>query len=54
VEFGDGRERAGLERQPPKVGEHAHEILSAAGYSEQEIMELRAAGVLGATASVPA
>jgi crotonobetainyl-CoA:carnitine CoA-transferase CaiB-like acyl-CoA transferase len=54
VEFGDGRERASLDRQPPKIGEHAHEILSAAGYSEQEIIELRAAGVLGATASVPA
>ena len=30
------------------------EILSAAGYSEQEIIELRAAGVLGEAASVPA
>ena len=54
VEFGDGRERAGLDRQPPKIGEHAHEILSAAGYSEHEIIELRAAGVLGEVASVPA
>jgi crotonobetainyl-CoA:carnitine CoA-transferase CaiB-like acyl-CoA transferase len=52
VEFGDGRDRASLERQPPKIGEHAHEILSAAGYSEQEIIELRSAGVLGAAASV--
>jgi crotonobetainyl-CoA:carnitine CoA-transferase CaiB-like acyl-CoA transferase len=54
MEFGDGRERAGLDRQPPKIGEHACEILSAAGYSEQEIIELRAAGVLGEAASVPA
>jgi len=54
VEFGDGRERASLDRQPPKIGEHAREILSAAGYSEQEIIELCAAGVLGAATSVPA
>jgi hypothetical protein len=33
---------------------NAHEILSAAGYSQQEIIELRSAGVLGAAASVPA
>ena len=54
VEFGDGRERAGLDRQPPKIGEHAREILSAAGYSDHEIIELRAAGVLGEAMSVPA
>jgi crotonobetainyl-CoA:carnitine CoA-transferase CaiB-like acyl-CoA transferase len=48
VEFGDGRERAGLDRQPPKVGEHADEILRAAGYSAREIADLGAAGVLGA------
>src|SRR5204863_251872 len=51
VEFGDGRERASLDRQPPKIGEHAREILGAAGYSEQEIIELCAAGVLGAATS---
>jgi crotonobetainyl-CoA:carnitine CoA-transferase CaiB-like acyl-CoA transferase len=54
VEFGDGRERAGLERQPPRVGEHADEILRTAGYSKREIIELRAAGVLGGAASAPA
>ena len=54
VEFGDGRERAGLERQPPRIGEHADEILRAAGYSEREIIDLRSAGVLGAAASMPA
>jgi crotonobetainyl-CoA:carnitine CoA-transferase CaiB-like acyl-CoA transferase len=48
VEFGDARERPGLERQPPRVGEHADEILQAAGYTDREIAGLRSAGVLGA------
>ncbi|MES1148030.1 MAG: CoA transferase, partial [Bradyrhizobium guangdongense] len=50
VEFGDGRERPGLERQPPRIGEHTEEILSAAGYSKDEIADFRAAGVLSAPA----
>jgi crotonobetainyl-CoA:carnitine CoA-transferase CaiB-like acyl-CoA transferase len=54
VEFGEARERPGLARQPPRVGEHADEILQAAGYSEREIADLRSAGVLGAVVSVPA
>lgn len=54
IEFGGGRERPGLGRQPPRVGEHANEILRAAGYSEPDIADLHAAGVLAAAVSVPA
>jgi len=53
VEFGDSRERLGLERQPPQIGEHTGEILEAAGYSVRKISELRAAGVLGAAMILP-
>jgi len=48
VEFGDDRQRLGLERQPPRVGEHADEIMRAAGYSDREIANLRSAGILAA------
>ena len=44
----------GLERQPPRIGEHTDEILGAAGYSERDIADLRSAGVLGAVANEPA
>jgi crotonobetainyl-CoA:carnitine CoA-transferase CaiB-like acyl-CoA transferase len=54
MEFGEGRERASLDRQPPRIGEHSNDILQAAGYSAHEIAELRAAGVLYADVSVPA
>ena len=47
IEFGDGRERLGLERQPPRIGEHTDEILGEAGYSEHEIAALREIGVFG-------
>lgn len=47
VEFGDDRARPDLQRQPPLIGEHTHEILSDAGFSPAEIAELRSAGVLG-------
>jgi crotonobetainyl-CoA:carnitine CoA-transferase CaiB-like acyl-CoA transferase len=46
VEFGDERERAGLEHQPPRIGEHTDEILTSAGFSDGEIASYRAAGVL--------
>ncbi|OAF08565.1 formyl-CoA transferase [Bradyrhizobium centrolobii] len=51
VEFGDQRERLGLERQPPRVGEHTDEVLRAAGYSDDEIVTLRASGVLAPVTS---
>ncbi|QQS14485.1 MAG: CoA transferase [Rhodospirillales bacterium] len=48
VEFGDGRARAALTRQPPRIGEHGREILAEAGYTPAEIDALAAAGVLAA------
>jgi crotonobetainyl-CoA:carnitine CoA-transferase CaiB-like acyl-CoA transferase len=46
VEFGDGRDRLGLERQPPRIGEHTHEILQDAEFSAADIAELIRVGVL--------
>jgi crotonobetainyl-CoA:carnitine CoA-transferase CaiB-like acyl-CoA transferase len=40
IEFGPGRERPGLRRQPPRMGEHNVEILTEAGYSREEILAL--------------
>ena len=54
VEFGEAQERPGLDRQPPRIGEHTDEILRDAGYSERDIEDLRSAGVLGAVANEPA
>lgn len=48
LEFGEARERLGLDRQPPRVGEHTDEVLLAAGYLEREIASLRSSGVLAA------
>ena len=47
MEFGPERARPGLERQPPRIGEHADEILRAAGYTPAEIADLARSGVLG-------
>jgi crotonobetainyl-CoA:carnitine CoA-transferase CaiB-like acyl-CoA transferase len=46
VEFGDVRERPGLERQPPRIGEHSGEILQEAGFDSQEIERLQTSGVV--------
>jgi len=51
MEFGDGRGRTKLERQPPGLSEHADEILSDAGFSMQEIAGLRATGALRAAST---
>jgi crotonobetainyl-CoA:carnitine CoA-transferase CaiB-like acyl-CoA transferase len=51
LEFGEGRERLGIERQPPRIGEHTEEVLRAAGYSDAEIASFRASGVLAPQAS---
>jgi crotonobetainyl-CoA:carnitine CoA-transferase CaiB-like acyl-CoA transferase len=46
VEFGEGRSRAGLTRQPPRMGEHNGEVLTEAGFAAGEITALAAAGVI--------
>jgi crotonobetainyl-CoA:carnitine CoA-transferase CaiB-like acyl-CoA transferase len=40
VEFGADRERAGLLRQPPHLGEHTKEVLTEAGFDRNEIDRL--------------
>ena len=40
VEFGTPRERPGLRRQPPRLGEHNAEVLGEAGFSPAEIAAL--------------
>jgi len=41
-----GGARLGIRLQPPRVGEHSAALLSEAGYSQEEISALRAAGVI--------
>ena len=50
LEFGEGRDRAGLRRQPPRMGEHNAEVLAEAGFGAAEITALSAAGVVVAMA----
>jgi crotonobetainyl-CoA:carnitine CoA-transferase CaiB-like acyl-CoA transferase len=50
VEFGAGRERAGLTRQPPRMGEHGAEVLAEAGFGAAEITALAEAGVIASGA----
>ncbi len=46
VEFGAARARAGLTRQPPRMGEHGAEVLAEAGFATADIMELVGSGVV--------
>jgi crotonobetainyl-CoA:carnitine CoA-transferase CaiB-like acyl-CoA transferase len=46
LEFGAGRARAGLSRQPPRMGEHSAEVLAEAGFNTDEIGALAGAGVI--------
>jgi crotonobetainyl-CoA:carnitine CoA-transferase CaiB-like acyl-CoA transferase len=46
IEFGAGRVRFGLRRQPPRVGEHWRSVLAEAGFSAAEIAELATTGVV--------
>jgi crotonobetainyl-CoA:carnitine CoA-transferase CaiB-like acyl-CoA transferase len=46
VEFGDNRDRPGLTRQPPRIGEHNAEILQEAGFTAAEIAGLSERGVI--------
>ncbi len=44
LEFGEGRERAGLSRQPPALGEHTREVLAEGGLDDAEIAALGTGG----------
>jgi crotonobetainyl-CoA:carnitine CoA-transferase CaiB-like acyl-CoA transferase len=48
VEFGAARERPGLHRQPPRLGEHNAQVLAEAGFSRAEIAALWEAKVIAA------
>jgi crotonobetainyl-CoA:carnitine CoA-transferase CaiB-like acyl-CoA transferase len=48
IEFGADRQRPGLVRQPPRVGEHNAEVLREVGFSPNEIAELAETGVITA------
>jgi crotonobetainyl-CoA:carnitine CoA-transferase CaiB-like acyl-CoA transferase len=50
VEFGPERERPGLTRQPPGVGEHTTEVLREAGFSAAEIARLAETRTIAAAA----
>jgi crotonobetainyl-CoA:carnitine CoA-transferase CaiB-like acyl-CoA transferase len=53
LEFGEGRDRVTLRRQPPRMGEHNAEVLTEAGYAAAEITALSAAGVVVAMEPPP-
>ncbi len=46
IELGEARERPGLVFQPPRIGEHSVDVLRSAGYRQEEIEALAAAGVV--------
>jgi crotonobetainyl-CoA:carnitine CoA-transferase CaiB-like acyl-CoA transferase len=48
VEFGVDRQRPGIRRQPPRMGEHNAEVLNEAGFTTAEIAGLAEAGVIAA------
>jgi crotonobetainyl-CoA:carnitine CoA-transferase CaiB-like acyl-CoA transferase len=46
VEFGTDRQRPGIRRQPPRMGEHNAQVLAEAGFTTAEIAGLAEAGVI--------
>src|SRR6185312_13739557 len=46
VEFGPDRQRPGLRRQPPRLGEHSAEVLGEAGFTAAEIAALAESGTI--------
>jgi crotonobetainyl-CoA:carnitine CoA-transferase CaiB-like acyl-CoA transferase len=50
VEFGTDRQRPGIRRQPPRVGEHNVQVLGKAGFTTAEIAGLADAGVIATRA----
>jgi crotonobetainyl-CoA:carnitine CoA-transferase CaiB-like acyl-CoA transferase len=46
IEFGPNRDRPGIRRQSPRMGEHSREVLTEAGYSSIEIADLVSSGAV--------
>lgn len=46
IEFGADRDRPGLRRQPPRLGEHTRQVLAEAGFSAAAIDDLAESGVV--------
>jgi crotonobetainyl-CoA:carnitine CoA-transferase CaiB-like acyl-CoA transferase len=46
IEFGPHRDRPGIRRQSPRMGEHSREVLAEAGFSAQEIADFAETGVI--------
>ena len=44
IEFGPNRDRPGIRRQAPRMGEHSREVLAEAGYAAGEIKSLIGSG----------
>ncbi|MSP00998.1 MAG: CoA transferase [Acetobacteraceae bacterium] len=47
IEFGD-RQRPGITRQPPRIGEHNAEVLAEVGFTSQQIANMTASSVITA------
>jgi crotonobetainyl-CoA:carnitine CoA-transferase CaiB-like acyl-CoA transferase len=50
IEFGPNRDRPGIRRQAPRMGEHSREVLAEAGYATTEIERLIDSGSVVANA----
>jgi crotonobetainyl-CoA:carnitine CoA-transferase CaiB-like acyl-CoA transferase len=46
IEFGPDRNRPGIRRQPPRMGEHSRDVLTEAGYTATEVDRLLASGAV--------
>jgi crotonobetainyl-CoA:carnitine CoA-transferase CaiB-like acyl-CoA transferase len=46
IEFGPDRDRPGIRRQSPRIGEHSRDVLAEAGFSASEVADLLHAGVV--------
>jgi crotonobetainyl-CoA:carnitine CoA-transferase CaiB-like acyl-CoA transferase len=46
IEFGTDRQRPGITRQPPRIGQHNAEVLAEAGFTAAEISALADAKVI--------
>jgi crotonobetainyl-CoA:carnitine CoA-transferase CaiB-like acyl-CoA transferase len=46
IEFGPNRDRPGIKRQAPRIGEHSRDVLIEAGFSDREVTDLLRTGVV--------